>query len=142
MFDSGIFAESSADRIHRDNIFRIIVFYCGKITEFPPDSILGGEQICYLNINPLFCFCGYEVYLSNAENADCYLETLTAKMIPHNIFHDFLYTFADIISAKIIANTMVREIMLIVRLKKHLAMYIEPLDWNSKKCVTEILQVI
>ena len=32
--------------------------------------------------------------------------------------------------------------VIIVRLKKHLAMYIEPLDWNSKKCVTEILQVI
>lgn len=142
MFDSGIFAESSADRIHRDNIFRIIVFYCGKITEFPPDSILGGEQICYLNINPLFCFCGYEVYLSNAENADCYLETLTAKMIPHNIFHIFFNTTPDIVAAKIVANSVVGEIMLVVRFKKHLSMYIEPFDWNSEESIPKVFEIV
>lgn len=37
MFNAGIFAESATDRVQRNDVLWIIVFYCGKIAKLAPD---------------------------------------------------------------------------------------------------------
>ena len=63
-------------------------------------------------------------------------------MIPYNIFHDFFNTPPDIRTAKIVADTMVREVVFVVRFKEHLAMYIKTLYRYCQESITEIFKIV
>lgn len=45
-----IFGKFSAYRIHGDDIFRVIVFDGGKISELSADSIIRSKKVGYLHI--------------------------------------------------------------------------------------------
>lgn len=99
MFNAGIFAESTTDRIHRYNIFGVVVFDCGKIAELPLHSVCGGKEICHLNVYSFIRFGCYEVNLSGTKNADSYFKPMASKMIPDYILNYFLDTAQDIETA-------------------------------------------
>lgn len=107
MFDSGIFTESSADRVHRNYKLRIIVLYICKIAKFTLDSVIGSQQIRHLNIYPLVRLDCYKVNFSGTENADRDFKPLSPEMIPYHIFHDLLNTTPYIRPTNIVADAMV-----------------------------------
>lgn len=142
MCDSGIFTETATDRIHRNYKLRIIVFYGGKVTKLPFDRVRGSEQIGNLNIYPIVCLGSNKVYLPGTKNTDRNVKALSPEMVPHHIFHSLFNTAPDIRSAKIIADTMVRKIVFVIRFKEHFAMDIKTPDRNCEVCVIQIFQII
>lgn len=142
MLNSGIVAETPTEGIHRNYKLQIIVFYCSKVAKFPFNSVIGSKQICHLNIYPLVSLSGDKVHFSGSENADRNIKPFSTEMIEYNIFHDLFNTAPDIRAAKIIADTMVGEIVFVIRFKEHLAMYIETPDRNCEESITEISEIV
>lgn len=112
--DAGVIAESSAERIHRHHIFRVIILYRGKVAELALYSFIRGKQISYLNVHALLSFGCDKVYLADAKQTDGHIKALTTKVIPDHIFHHLFDAASQIGSAKIIADSMVGEIELVV----------------------------
>ena len=104
---SGIVADVAADRVERHHIFRIIVFDGGEIAEFPLYSLFRCKKICHLNVDTPVGLAGDEIYFARTEKSDRDFESLAAKMIPDNVFHNFLDTAAHVIAAEMVTYPMI-----------------------------------
>ncbi len=51
MLDAGVIFKRSYYGFHRHYIFRIIVFYSGKVAKFALDSLVRSKKICSLYID-------------------------------------------------------------------------------------------
>ena len=142
MFNSGVFTDPSTDRIERNHILGIIVFDSGEVAKLPFEGIVGSEEIGHLNIYPLGSLGGNEVYLSGSKEADSDFKPLPTQMVPYDILHNLFNATPDIRTAKIVADTVVRKLVFIVRLKEHLAMDIKTPYRNCQKCVTKIFEIV
>ena len=96
MDNARIFGQSAADRIHRDDILRVVVAYGLQVAELPRHGLFRAEQVNGLYIEPALIAHGNEIHLSITEYAHRNLEPLCDKMVVDGVLHHFLDAAAQV----------------------------------------------
>ena len=86
MNDARIFRKAAADRIHRDDILRVIVAYGPQVAELPRHGFFRAKKVNSLYVKPALATHGHEVHLPIPENIDCDLEPLRDQVVVDDVF--------------------------------------------------------
>ena len=127
MDDARIVGQPTADGVHGDHVFGIIVAYALQVAKFAGYRFVRAQQVDGLYIEPLLAACGYEVNFSVAEYAYSHLEPLGDEVVVDDVFHHFLDTAAQVESAEQVAQAMVGKVVFVVLLEDALAVDVIPL---------------
>ena len=86
MDDARIFRKAAADRIHRDDILRVIVAYGPQVSELPRHGLFRTEQVNGLHVEPALAAHSHEVHFPVPENAHSDLEPLRGQVVVDDVF--------------------------------------------------------
>ena len=141
MDDARIFWQATADRIHRDDILRVIVAYGPQVAELPRHGLFRAEQVNGLHVKPALAAHGHEVHLPVPEDAHRDLETLCEQVEVDDILHHLLDAAAQVEPAEQVAQAVVGEIKLVVLLEDALAVDVIPLDRYDDERPAEVAEI-
>ena len=141
MDNARIFGKSSTDRVHRDDILRVVVAYGLQVAELPRYGLFRAEQVNSLYIKPALIAHGHEIHLAITEYAHCYFEALRDQMVVDDVFHHLLDAAAQVEPAEQVAQAVVSEIELVVLLEDAPAVDVVTLHGGDDERSAQIAQV-
>ena len=141
MDNARIFGQSAADRIHRDDVLRVVVAYGLQVAELPRHGLFRAEQVNGLYIEPALIAHGHEIHLSITEYAHRNLEPLCDKMVVDGVLHHFLDAAAQVEPAEQVAQAVVGEIELVVLLEDAPAVDVVPLDRDDDERPAKVAEI-
>ena len=141
MDNARIFGQSAADRIHRDDILRVVVAYGMQVAELPRYGLFRAEQVNGLYIEPALIAHGHEIHLPVTEYAHRNLEPLCDQMVVDDVLHHFLDAAAQVEPAEQVAQAVVGEIELVVLLEDAPAVDVVPLDRDDDERPAKVAEI-
>ena len=141
VYNARVFGEFAADRIHGNDIFRIVIAYVAQVSELSCDGFFRTEQIHGLYIELLLSTRGHKIDLTIAQDAYRDFEALYDKVVENDIFYYFLDAAAQVESAEQVAQAVVGEIIFVILLEDALSMDVISLDRGDDECPAQIAQI-
>ena len=81
VYNTRIFWQATADRVHRNDILRVIVTYGSQVTELSCYGLFRAEQVNGLHIKPALVTHSHEVHLPVTQDTSRNLESLRDQMV-------------------------------------------------------------
>lgn len=141
MDNARIFGQAATDRVHRDDVLRVVVAYGAQVAELPRDGLFRAEQVNGLHVKRAFPTGGHEIHLSITEYAHRDLEPLCDQVVVDDVLHHLLDAAADVEPAEQVAQAVVGEIELVVLLEDAPAVDVVTLHGSDDERPAKVAQV-
>ena len=141
MDNARIFGQSAADRVHRNDVLRIVVAYGLQVAELPRYGLFRAEQVNGLHVKCPFVSRSHKIHLAVTEDAHRHLEALRDQMVVDDVLHHLLDAAAQVESAEQVAQAVVGEIELVVLLEDAPAVDVVTLHGSDDERSAQVAQV-